>query len=425
MKKIYATSLIAFILVLQLNAQDEVFDQPSVGPSYTFNSFYSIVDGEQAQVDHSEWDIAFDVAPQGTGIFVNEGAILSFGAPAPQVELYLTGSTDFETLDTAGMQRIYNEELNWEEGAFNHVKDPSETSDVGWGLTNQTTAEVNSIRFYVIRLREGQYKKLEIQSMINEIYTIRYANLDGSDEQTHTINKVDYSGKTLAYFSLAENTAKDLEPEQWDLAFTRYYTPLDDGQGGSIQYQVTGTLSNSGMEIAQADGVDPATVNYLDYEDSYTNNIKEIGFDWKFFDFQSGWGIVNDRAYFVKTRTNEIWKLIFYDFEGSSTGVSTLGKTFQAEVTDLENAPEYVVSLNTFPNPTTDILNISFELEQAVKNTPIRLYNQLGQLVWQEEMDLTAGFQVRTINIENLPTATYQLLIQLDGAIVNKAIIKK
>lgn len=64
-------------------------------------------------------------------IFVNEGAILPFGAPAPQVELYLTGSTGFETLDTAGMQRIYNEELNWEEGVFNHVKDPSETSDAG------------------------------------------------------------------------------------------------------------------------------------------------------------------------------------------------------------------------------------------------------------------------------------------------------
>ena len=37
--------------------------------------------------------------------------------------------------------------------------------------------------------------------MINEIYTIRYANLDGSDEQTHTIDKADYPGRTLAYFS--------------------------------------------------------------------------------------------------------------------------------------------------------------------------------------------------------------------------------
>ena len=201
MKKFYATSLIAFILILQLDAQDEIFDQPSVGPSYTFTSFYSILNGEQTLVDHSEWDIAFDVAPQGTGIFVNEGAILSFGAPAPQVELYLTASSDFETLDTAGMQRIYNEDLSWEEGAFNHMKDPANAFDVGWGLFDLMTFEVNSIRFYAIKLREGQYKKLEIQSMINEIYTIRYANLDGSDEQTHTIDKADYPGRTLAYFS--------------------------------------------------------------------------------------------------------------------------------------------------------------------------------------------------------------------------------
>ena len=37
--------------------------------------------------------------------------------------------------------------------------------------------------------------------MINEIYTIRYANLDGSDEQTHTIDKADYTGRTIAYHS--------------------------------------------------------------------------------------------------------------------------------------------------------------------------------------------------------------------------------
>jgi hypothetical protein len=423
MKKYYATFLLAFIWGLHLNAQ-EFFDQPSVGANYTFNTFYNIADGAQTQVDHTEWDIAFDVSPGGTGVFVNEGVIISFGAPAPEVELYLTTSTDFATMDTVGAQRILNAEINWTEGAFNQVRNDADPFDLGWGAYDFMTHQVNSTRLFAIKLRNGELKKLEIQSLISGVYTFRYADMDGSDETIHTITKSDYSGRTLAYFSMEQGTALDLEPEQWDLAFTRYYTSLEDDDV-TLDYIVTGVLSNTGVEVAQADGIDPATVDYLNYEESYTDSLKQIGHDWKFFDFTSGWGIISDRAYFVKTTQNEIWKLVFYDFEGSSTGVSTLGKIFQATVTSIENAPEYVVSLTTFPNPTTNILNISFELEQAVKNAPIRFYNQLGQLVWQDEMDLVAGFQVRTIDVSNLLTATYQLVIQLDGTLVNKTIIKK
>ena len=157
---------------------------------------------------------------------MNEAVGLSFTAPLPTVELYLTNSTDFATVDSTAMTRIYNEDISWSEGAFNHVKIEEDPADYGWGTYDFTSHQVNGSRIYIIKLRNGDFKKIEIQSLISGIYTFRYANLDGSNEETHTIDKADYDGKTLAYFSIENGTAQDLEPVQWDLVFTRYQTVL-------------------------------------------------------------------------------------------------------------------------------------------------------------------------------------------------------
>ena len=174
----------------------------SVGANYANQTFYDIEEGTTTSVDHTVWDIAFSCTTGEAGVFVNEAVAASFSTPLPEVELYLTNSTDFATADTTDMVRIYNLEINKSEGAFNHVKEVSNPLDMGWGDYDSGTQHVNGTRVFAVKLRNGIYKKLKIQSLIDGIFTFNYANLDGSDEQSATIDKADYDGKTLAYFSI-------------------------------------------------------------------------------------------------------------------------------------------------------------------------------------------------------------------------------
>ncbi|MFT5263724.1 MAG: hypothetical protein ACI9RM_002452 [Ulvibacter sp.] len=104
MKKLFPLALLFFTLTF-LNAQ---VDQPSVGPGYSEFTYYRLADGELNTSAHQTWDIAFSSGQMSAGVFVNEGVGLSFTSTLPQVELYLTSSTDFSNVDTAGMSRILN-----------------------------------------------------------------------------------------------------------------------------------------------------------------------------------------------------------------------------------------------------------------------------------------------------------------------------
>jgi len=418
MKKIYLLSLLSFLL----GSAQAQFDQISVGSGYADMAFYDIKSGEVTTHPHTVWDIAFAVGPQDLGVFVNEGVASS--AEASEVELYLTNATSFEEVDTAGMTRIYNNEASWSAGAFNHVQAAADPLDFGWGSYDVITHQVNGNRLFVIKLRSGIFKKLEIQSLVGGVYTFRYANLDGSEATTQTVNKADFAGKTLAYFSFETETALDLEPENWDLLFTRYTTPLE-AEGGSIQYIVTGTLTNKGVEVAQADGIDPATVNYEDYEGSYSDTLTVIGHDWKEFDlniFQ--WSIPQDRVYFVKNDLGEIWKVQFVDFEGSSTGTSTIEKSLEAVVTSTQETLRHVESVKLFPNPASDFVNIALESKTAVPQANLQIFSASGQLVRSQNLSVQSGLNTETLQL-NLPAGLYQVVFQLGTDRIAQSLIVK
>jgi hypothetical protein len=386
-------------------------------------TYYNINDGETVSHSHTAWDIAFNVGQQGSSIFVNEAVASAMGPPLPAVELYLTNSIDFETADTADMTRIYNNEISWAEGAFNHVKDDADPFDLGWGSYNPSNNSVTGTRIFAVKLRNGSIKKLEIELLSDGIYTFQYANLDGNNEESISIDKSDYTDKTLAYFSMENSEALDLEPENWDLVFTRYVTPLPDGTGGILDYTLTGVLHNSGVEVAQADGVDPEDVDSEDYEDSYTTQLDEIGFDWKDFDLGTfQWAIVADRVYFVKTVNDELWKLWFFDFEGSSTGVSSIQKTFVSDLVNVEDEFENLQSFNIFPNPATDLVNVAFELETTDKTGILSLTNQLGQTVLQKTTAIQNGLNIQQIPF-NLPAGVYHLSLQIQNEVITRPLI--
>ncbi len=419
MKRLF-NCIITLIITSNLGAQIE---QVSIGASYSFQTFYNIQTGETTQADPLSWDIAFALGAQDAGVLVNEAVATSFSAPLPQVELYLAVNADYENPDTSYMERIYNDEVSWSEGAFNHVKDEADVFDLGWGTYVPSNNSVNASRYFVIKLRNGIYKKLEIQSLIAGVYSFRYANLDGTNEQIASIDKADYDQETLAYFSIENDEEVNVEPEEWDLLFTRYSTTLDDGSGGVIDYIVTGVLSNKGVEIAQANGVDPLDIDYTDYENQYVDTLSTVGHDWKFFDLDNfQWVIPGDLVYFIKT-DEQIWRIQFIDFEGSSTGITTLEKTLEGNVTSIADIVAGQHQFEMYPNPAVDHLNIAFSSDVADNNGLLQISNTLGQIVHAEKIPIQAGLQQKQIELNNLPAGNYFISIGSGNQIITQTFI--
>ena len=367
-----------FLSISLLNAQ---IDQVSVGNSYSQQAYYKISTGEVTTMANESWDMAFsNLGDTDGGVFINES--VSFMASG--LELYFLFHFDWTepiVLDTALLiedNRLYNPELTWDEGAFNTIRNPDDPEDYGWGAYNPQSEIIEGVLIYILKMRDGSYKKINITSLTDGEYSFRYADLDGSNEVIRVVSKNDAGDDPLIYFSLATGETVDF-PDDFDLIFQRYIDPLDDGSGGIIQYTVTGVLMGPGTEGVAVLGVDPDTIDEADYVDQYSSAPNTIGHVWKFFSFTTGWTVFEDQVYFVKTKEGDKYKILFYDFEGSSTGITTLEKTYLGTVSAVaEIHDESPVSV--YPNPCSDILY----LEQN-HSTPLKLgiYDASGRPVYK------------------------------------------
>ena len=269
MLKFIPFSIFLLSFALPLSAQVE---EVSVGANYANSTFFRIGDASSTTIDPTSWDIAFSLDTERAGAFVNEAVASSFTTPLPQVELYAPVDSDYDNLDTTGMIRIFNPDVSWLEGAFNSIRDPQNEFDYGWGFYDDISGEIIGTEVFVLKLRSGAFKKIQITSFSGSTFTFRYADLDGSDEVEQSLNTADFTG-TLVYFSVESESVLELEPAIWDLKFGRYTAGLDDGSGNITQYIVTGVLVNQGVEVAQANNIDPFDVDPADYENDYVDSI--------------------------------------------------------------------------------------------------------------------------------------------------------
>ena len=396
-------TFLAFSLVL--NAQEVV--TVSVGASYSTQVYYTMADNAQTTLPNNAWDLAFTTDPSDGGVFTNEAAN-SGGKP---VQLWLGLTWEWSDVIDPGMleDSLYNPETDWATGAFNSVKDPLDPYDYGWGFYSPFDEKTIGVRVYALQLRNGSWKKIMIDSLVNDTYYWRYAELDGADEVHRTLNKTDYPDSPMAYFSF---TTGEFEPSPagWDLLFTRYFAGLELS-GEIVPYPSTGVLSGFGVEVAEANGVDPATVNYEDYLDSLDSRTDVIGQDWKFFQLSPpAWVLDPDRVFFVKLANNEIWKIYFTAFSGSGTGNITFEKTLVGMVSGVEEAGSNFTSFGAFPNPAATDLTVAVSLENAVDKLLLRLVNTLGQEVWNATVSGTAGLNIWEVQLPELPNGLYYLV---------------
>ncbi len=365
---IYNTLLFIFIS----SAIYGQIQQVSVGPNYAEQVFYNLETEESITIGNNSWDLSFSsLGTQDAAIFINESSEL-MGSP---IELYIAPITNWEDpiTDTSifvDSLRQYNSEGSWLSGAFNNSKDPDSPFDYGWGAYNPMTHTVEGNKIFVIKNKNGSFTKLEIESLAGATYNFRYANLDGTNEKTASLTKGD---NPVMFFSLQEDREIKIDIE-YHMIFSRYAYPTDDGSGNLQEYNVTGVLCAPGAQAVMADDIDPDTVLEEDYADQYSSEPISIGHDWKSFDFTTGWVIDENRVYFVKTPSENVYKVTFYDFEGSSTGIITFDKTF---LKNSSSRDEQFESFEFYPNPVSNI--IYFKIDDVIESA--QLYNINGKLL--------------------------------------------
>jgi len=200
----------------------------------------------------------------------------------------------------------------------------------------------------------------------------------------------------------------------WDVTFTKYITSV---QG--MPYSVTGVLSNINVKVAEANNVTPAT--YYNFNNHiFQNEINTIGYDWKTFDMSSFSYILNPNVcFFIKDQEENIWRLYFNSFEGSSTGnVSFNTELISTAAVDEENQNN---NITIYPNPASDYVNLI--CESSKKDNIIYISDLNGKIVLKEKTK--NGFSAINVNVSNFKKGIYIVSLASDNFIKKEKLIIK
>ncbi|NRB51831.1 MAG: T9SS type A sorting domain-containing protein [Saprospiraceae bacterium] len=415
--------LLLLLVFGTISLQAQTFREISTGSQYNDQVYFQLSDFTPTAVANDSWDLAFTAfGVQDAGIHVNESARLDNNPPP--VQLFFAPSNNFDDIfqESELTDRLVNSEESWSWGAGNHGRDLANFADYGWGMYNPAINQVIGNKVYVMAMRDGSYKKFIIDSLVATTYYLRHADLDGNNEMSATINKADHSEAGMAYFSFSTNSTINTIPAKWDLFFGRYRALLPDG----TPYDVTGILSHPTLEVAEINDLPAEEVDQntsLTFED----RIDVIGSDWKGFSFTSGWILADSLSYVVKMPNNQLYKLVFIDFEGSGTGTATFEQSDLGILSSNRDLGPQGASWSVFPNPISDgRFTLSLDLDQQLNNAEVSLFNTLGQQLWQRQLATQVGLNAYELELPNaLPAGQYWIRLQAaSGQLVKSVYIK-
>jgi len=413
MKKILPL-IFNLIFFLNLYGQGQN-NQISLNPGCTNQSFYNMQNGEVINTQNNDWDIAFSTDPFSSTIRTNDGH---------GVELYTYHLGDTNSWNSINPNTINilinpmnNSDTSWEIGAFD--KNKTTGFDYGWGVYNLQNHNILGDSIYIIKTVNGNWKKLWIEKKAAGAYHFRYANLDNSNQVNQNLPTSTYSTKKFVYYSLDQDLIMDREPtiNSWDITFTKYITDYPF-QGAFMPYSVTGVLSNSGIKVAEADNI----INPLSYTNysghNFENKINTIGYDWKTFN-GGAYVIDPDKCYFIEDYNQNIWRLVFTNFTGSSTGnIEFNSELIASPSTDIQNI-ESISTFTTYPNPVPFGQDITLIYEVKSNNAIVSINDISGKQVYCSTLN-NRGLMTQYIPTNTLKKGIYIISINIDSDIVTK-----
>jgi hypothetical protein len=293
-------------------------DEVAMGGTYSYQVYYDLSSTTSISSNEKDiYDLVFEPGEEGWHVLLNTATFMYAAG---------TGTTDFSApIDTTG----YNWKFDKSDGNLDSTAIGNYFS---YDLTDSTRIYSNEVyvlnRGYDINANLRGLKKVVIQEVSDSTYTIRYANIDGSDENTFTIEKEDPEMASLSYFSFSDGGTQiypEPLPADYDLLFTQYTTLLYTDIGDPYPYLLTGVLVNRQRVRTVRD----TTISFdeITYETAstmdFTRQLDNIGYDWKVLEGDvTGGGtpvylIVEDLHYIIRDTEGFLYKFRFVSFYNS------------------------------------------------------------------------------------------------------------
>lgn len=160
------------------------------------------------------------------------------------------------------------------------------------------------------------YRKVMITGYENNVYTVRFARLDGSEDTTLVVAQDSrYNVVGLSFDNGGRPVFHEPPADTWDIVFTRYthifYMPE------RTPYSVTGVLVNTGGTVVAVDSLRPFDEITAEHIDHYTFSTATdaVGYSWKTFYLDRGEYVIHPQiVYILRDGEGFYYKLHFTDF---------------------------------------------------------------------------------------------------------------
>ena len=151
-----------------------------------------------------------------------------------------------------------------------------------------------------------------------------------------------------------------------------------------------------------------------------------MGYDWKAYNSDIYSFVVDsDTHYYVKDTDENIFKMYFTEFAGSSTGDVQFVFEDVTATLDIEEVGQNV-SFGIYPNPlgASKTLNVIFDINTANQDDyRLEIYSLSGQKVYQEDVANSLGFYNKQLDLSNLSQGVYLLNFKAGNYNTSKKII--
>jgi hypothetical protein len=403
-----------------------VTDTVLMGTGYVNEVYYSMSAGNKGTVNRKQWDIAFRASRMSASILTNDAANNN-AISLSGVELYTYPKADtsgWSTVDTTGFylgtwKNMVNSTTDWEEGAF--CRNQKGHPDYGWGKYNTASHNVVGDSLYIIRLRDGSFRKLWIIEKYSSANTFkfRFANIDGSDDNTIELDCSPYAEKNFVGYSITTKQVVDFEPVpagQWDILFAKYMYTYPDG----VLYPVTGVLSNYNIKVNKFEHV-PLDFRAFDLE-TMDSTRSPIGWEWKYLDESFVYHVQDSLVYFVQDQAGNIHKLVFKEFAGSSTGRIVLEKEMISAAV-INEVGKSDLNAAIYPNPASDMMNIVINPGKE-GYAMVWLSDISGRTVFSQRFDLPQdALSTLRVPVSDLPSGIYIARIQCGTSTISRKVV--
>lgn len=411
MKRIFT---LVFLVSFYFGFAQVIEDSVVMEPNYTNDIFYSLANGEVSTYSGASWTVAFYNSSMSAAIMINGGRGVELWNLSEDV-------TQFDNItDTSGLSSLtslYDSDTTWDAYSAFEGDATGAQANYGWGEYNFSTHVISGTRIFMLKTIENTYYKVFVVKKETGAFTFRYASLDNSFDTTMVVNVPDYLNKSYAYLNMDNHTLQDREPNhsEWDFEFTKYITDYQ----GLAYYPVTGVVSNEGVQIAEVMEL-PNNANYAGQTYRGLKNV--IGSDWKSFDQNtSTFNLADSLTYFVRTETDEIYKLFFTDFEGGATGKIKFTKELVGSTGIRENN-ETIDLHKIYPNPTTGRANLIFSSESS-ERIDLRVFSLVGNVVYQASTSTNIGLNSIQIDLGQVDNGVYLVQIGNGNQITTQKLI--